>query len=93
VSARDAEPAQQLAAPAGVGGDAGRLGRRWAVAVARPDRSDDPEGVQRRLLEQRREPGAEDAGVDQADRLAGTALVVVKAGEAVHRGPPQNPSE
>jgi hypothetical protein len=36
----------------------------------------------------------EDAGVDQADHLAGAALVVVKNVEALHRGPPpENPSE
>ena len=88
MGAGDAEPPQQLTAPAGVGGDAGRPGRRRAAAVARPDRSDHPEPVQRRLLEQGREPFAEDAGVDEADHLAGTALVVVETGEAVHRGPP-----
>jgi hypothetical protein len=37
--ARDAEAAQQLAAPVGVSGDAGRLGWGRAVVVARPDRS------------------------------------------------------
>ena len=56
VGPRDAEPTQQLTAPVGVGGDAGRLGRRRAPAVARPYRSDHPEPVQGRLIEQRREP-------------------------------------
>jgi hypothetical protein len=37
------------------------------VAVARPDRSDHPEPFQRRLLEQRREPGQDgDQGVAAA---------------------------
>jgi hypothetical protein len=67
VGAGDAELVQQLAAVAGVGGDGGRLGRRRAAAVARPDRSDDPEAVQRRLLEQRRKPGQDgDQGVAAA---------------------------
>jgi hypothetical protein len=88
VDAGDAEPAQQLSAAAGVRGDAGLLGRRRAAAVAGPDRPDHPEPVQRRLLEQRREPFAEDAGVDEADHLAGAAVVVVETGEAVHCGPP-----
>jgi hypothetical protein len=88
VGAGDAQAAQQLTAAAGVGGEAGRLGRRRAAAVTGPDRSDDPEPVQGRLLEQRREPCAEEAGVDEADRLAGAALLVVETGKVVHRGPP-----
>ena len=59
------------------------------AAVARPYRSDHPEPVQGRLVEQRREPCAEDAGVDQADHFAGTALLVVKTGQAVHRDLPE----
>jgi hypothetical protein len=84
MGALDAELVQQLAAPAGVIGQAGGPGRRRAAAVPGPEGPDHPEAVQLRPFEQRREPPAEDTGVHQADHLAGPALGVFHAGEGLH---------
>ena len=66
------------------------LGRRPTASVARSDRPDQPEAIQRRLVEHRLEPCAEDAGVNQTNDRSGAALLVVKTGQGLHGGPPRS---
>src|SRR5262245_10770512 len=87
-----AELFQQPSACAAVGEQAGRLGGRRRVPVARPDGTDHAERIERLLTEHGPEPRAVDAGMHQAHDWSGAPLFVLQVC-GLHDPPPHNPSE